>query len=83
MGTTDTTQVHWSQRRALDAIGRQGHARLDAELWDALSRDCAPPAGSFLLRPASARRQPGADARRDTFEENTTMEENLDMHRGT
>lgn len=31
--------MHWSTLRALDTIAKQGHARLDLELLDALSRD--------------------------------------------
>jgi hypothetical protein len=31
--------MHWSTLRALDAVARKGHARLDADLLDALSKD--------------------------------------------
>jgi hypothetical protein len=35
--------MHWSTRRALDAVAKKGHDRLDADLLDALSRDEATP----------------------------------------
>jgi hypothetical protein len=52
MGTTGptTTTMHWSQRRALNAVARKGHARLDADLLDALSRDEATPTAMESVR---------------------------------
>lgn len=54
--------MHWSTLRALDAVARKGHDRLDLELLDALSRDrCRP--DSAANRRAPRKRSTEDDAR--------------------
>lgn len=53
--------MHWSTLRALDAVAKKGHDRLDADLLDALSRDEGTPAAMESLqhpRLSRARQRP-------------------------
>jgi hypothetical protein len=74
--------MHWSTRRALYAVAKKGHDRLDADLLDALSRDeSTPPAMEGLPARRQGRLVPRAGQRAEPVPEAWPAAERLVVKR--